>query len=243
MRIYRIYAPFSLSQSEIILNKESSHHLVNVLRCREGELCHVFDGHGNEVKTKIAEANKSHLKLDVLEILSNETESSLKIHLFQALCKGDKMDVIIQKSIELGVTEITPLITERCDVKLSGDRLEKRMEHWRNIIINATEQSGRAVLAKLNEPILIQKAIQQASDCLRLFMSPHVNKTLSNLLAPVHKEIALFIGPEGGFSESETNDAMYQGVNLILLGKRILRTETASVAMIASLQTLWGDFK
>ena len=243
MRIYRIYAPFALSQTEIILNKESSHHLANVLRCREGELCHVFDGNGNEVKTKIAQANKSHLKLDVLEIVNNETESALKIHLFQALCKGDKMDVIIQKSIELGVTEITPLITERCDVKLSGDRLEKRMTHWQNIIINATEQSGRAVLAKLNEPISLHEALQQQAQNLRLLFTPHTAKNLANIHAPISNKMAIFIGPEGGFSESETTWAIDQGVEAIILGKRILRTETAPIAIMASLQTLWGDFK
>ena len=243
MRIYRVYAPFLLSQTEILLNKESSHHLVNVLRCREGEFCHVFDGNGNEVKTKISQANKAHLKLDVLEIVNNETESPLRIHLFQALCKGDKMDVIIQKSVELGVTEITPIVTERCDVKLSGDRLEKRIEHWRNIIINATEQSGRAVLAKLNEPLSLSEAIQQQAQNLRLLFTPHTEKKLLNIQQPADRNISIFIGPEGGFSESEATWAIDQGVEMIILGKRVLRTETASIAIIASLQTLWGDFK
>ena len=242
MRIYRIYASFALSQTEIILNKESSHHLVNVLRCREGEFCHVFDGNGNEVKTKIAQANKSHLKLDVLEMVNNETESSLKIHLFQALCKGDKMDVIIQKSVELGVTEITPLITERCDVKLSGDRLEKKMTHWQNIMINATEQSGRAVLANLNAPVSLYEAIAQQAQSLCLLFTPQSEKNLSNIQLSENKKISIFVGPEGGFSESEVIYAKSNHVKAIVLGKRILRTETAPIAIMASLQTLWGDF-
>ncbi|MES2204391.1 MAG: 16S rRNA (uracil(1498)-N(3))-methyltransferase [Pseudomonadota bacterium] len=243
MRIYRIHSPFLLSQTEIILNKESSHHLANVLRCREGDICHVFDGVGNEVKTKILQVNKSNMPLQVLEFIENKVESPLKIHLFQGLCKGDKMDVIIQKSIELGVAEITPLITERCDVKLSNERLEKRMRHWQNIIINATEQSGRAVLAKLNEPVSLHAALQQPTSYLRLLFTPHAAKNLADIHAPAHNNVAIFIGPEGGFSDSETMQAIDQGVEAIVLGKRILRTETAPIGIIASLQTLWGDFK
>lgn len=243
MRIYRIYSPFSLSQAEIILNKENSHHLVNVLRCREGDVCHVFDGEGHEVKTKITLINKSHLKLEVLELVTNKTESPLKIHLFQALCKGDKMDVIIQKSVELGGTEITPLITERCDVKLSGDRLEKRMDHWRNIMINATEQSGRAVLTKLNEPTALQDAISQQAQSLRLLFTPQSEKKLSDISVPENRNLAIFVGPEGGFSESEVAYAINKKIEAVVLGRRVLRTETAPMAIIASLQMLWGDFK
>lgn len=246
MRIYRVYAPFLLTQQEIILNKESSHHLANVLRCREGDSCHVFDGCGHEVKTTIVQITKSQVTLAVLEIVDNQSESPLNIHLFQALCKGDKMDVIIQKSVELGVTEITPLSTERCDIKLSSDRLEKRMMHWQNIIIHATEQSGRAVLPKLNEPISLQEAILQQAHNLRLLFTPHTEKKLLEVgagLVPAQQNMAIFIGPEGGFSETETQWAKAHDVEAIILGKRILRTETAPIAIIASLQVLWGDFK
>ncbi len=245
MRIYRVYSTFSLSQSEIILNKETSHHLANVLRCQIGDICHVFDGCGNEVKAKISAINKSQIILHTLEIVKNETESCLKIHLFQALCKGDKMDVIIQKAVELGVAEITPLLTERCDVKLTGDRLEKKMTHWRNIIINATEQSGRAVLPKLHYPFSFDESIQSQAQNLYVLFTPHTNHRISELragLVQAQQTIAIFIGPEGGFSELEESRALNQGVYVAALGKRILRTETASLAIIASLQTLWGDF-
>jgi 16S rRNA (uracil1498-N3)-methyltransferase len=246
MRLYRLYCPFGLSQAEILLNKESSHHLANVLRCREDDLCHVFDGHGHEVKTKISHITKSNVTLSVLETVENKTESPLKIHLFQALCKGDKMDVIMQKSVELGVTEITPLVTERCDVKLSIDRLEKKMTHWQNIIINATEQSGRAVLATLHQPLSLEEAVAQNTDCLRLLLTPHAEKNFSDVvevgLVPAQDKVAIFIGPEGGFSTSEVAYAEQQQVKTLLLGKRILRTETAPLAVMASLQVLWGDF-
>ncbi len=232
MRIYRVYCTFSSAQSEIFLNKDTSHHLVNVLRCQIGDICHVFDGNGNEVKAKISVLNKAQVTLHVLEIVKNETESFLKIHLFQALCKGDKMDVIIQKAVELGVTEITPLLTERCDVKLSDERLEKKMTHWRNIMINATEQSGRAVLPRLNPPLSFDESIQSQAQNLRLLFTPHTNNRISEIgagLVPAKQTIAIFIGPEGGFSESEENRALNQGVHTVALGKRILRTETASL--------------
>lgn len=243
MRIYRVYDIFSLPAEEINLNKENSHHLGTVLRCKIGEFCHVFDGHGNELKTEILVIARSQITLRVLEKIDNQTESPLKIHLFQALCKNDKMDTIIQKAIELGVSEITPITTERCDVKLSGDRLENKMTHWRNIIINATEQSGRAVLAHLNSPLSLQEGIQQQAENLCLLFTPHTEKKLSDLSVPENNNVTIFIGPEGGFSEPETAWAINQKVETVVLGKRVLRTETAPIAIIASLQTLWGDFQ
>jgi len=242
MRIYRVYDIFSLPAEEINLNKENSHHLGTVLRCQIGEICHVFDGDGNEVKTKISAIARAKITVVFLENIDNRTESPLKIHLFQALCKGDKMDTIIQKAVELGVFAITPLTTERCDVKLSGERLENKMLHWRNIMINATEQSGRAVLAHLNSPLTLQEAIHQQSENLCLLFTPHTEKKLSDFPVPVNNYAAIFVGPEGGFSEPETAWAIHQNVEAIVLGRRVLRTETAPMAIMASLQTLWGDF-
>lgn len=241
----RIYQPFT-HESSIILNERNYHHAVNVMRLREGDMCFIFDGQGREAKACISKITKKEVTLSILTFIENKSESPLYIHLFQALCKGEKMDWIIQKSVELGVTEITPIFTERCELKLSQDRLEKKREHWRNIIIHATEQSGRAVLAKLNEPISLQEAIQQQAQNLRLLFTPHTEKRLSDVEASfvaTQQKLVIFIGPEGGFSESEINWAVNQGVEAVVLGKRILRTETAPLAIMAHLQTLWGDFQ
>lgn len=241
MRICQLFS----DEKTLILDERNRHHVANVMRSRAGDICYVFDGRGNEVKAKISQLSKKEVVLDVLEKTENTTESHLKIHLFQAMCKGEKMDWIMQKSIELGVTEITPILTERCDVKLSEDRLEKKMTHWRNIIIHATEQSGRAVLAKLNEPVSLQEAIERSTQSLRLLFTPHAEKKLSDVgagLVPTQQQIALFIGPEGGFSESETTLAMNYGIEVVLLGRRILRTETAPLTALSVLQTLYGDF-
>lgn len=241
MRIYQLFS----DEKTLILNEKNRHHVANVMRSRAGDICYVFDGRGNEVKAKISQLSKKEVVLDVLEKTENTTESHLKIHLFQAMCKGEKMDWIMQKSIELGVTEITPMLTERCDVKLSEDRLEKKMTHWRNIIIHATEQSGRAVLAQLNAPVSFHDSIQPSSQSLRLLFTPHAEKKLSDVgagLVPAHPKISIFIGPEGGFSDPEIILANHQGVETLTLGKRILRTETAPLAAIVSLQTLLGDF-
>lgn len=240
----RIYQPFSY-ETTIALNERNKHHMINVMRCRVGDLCQVFDGAGKEVNTKIAQITKKEVILEILEPRENNTESPLKIHLFQALCKGEKMDFIMQKSVELGVTEITPLMTERCDVKLSSDRLEKKMEHWKNIIISATEQSGRAVLPLLHPVIMFHESVQQNTNSFSLLLTPSANKTISVVgadLVLAQSTIAIFIGPEGGFSENEITLAEKQNIHVVNLGKRILRTETASLAVIASLQALRGDF-
>lgn len=152
----RLYEP-SIRQSPIFLNERNRHHVVNVMRCQPGDICSLFDGMGYEVKAKINHITKKEVALTRLNEVHHPNESSVNIHLYQALCKGDKMDWVIQKSIELGVNSITPIITERCEVKLSADRMEKKIAHWKNVAISATEQSGRSVLAELHPPLFFTK--------------------------------------------------------------------------------------
>lgn len=236
----RIYQSFS-GDKHIFLDEHNRHYVINVMRCRVNDECYIFDGQGHEVKAKIVTISKKEVILEIVEKVENNNESSLKIHLFQALCKGEKMDFIMQKSVELGVTEITPITTERCDIKLSSDRLEKKNEHWNNIIVSAAEQSGRAILPRLNEVVSLQAAIQSTHD-VKLLLTPGATNSISSFLNNTHKNIAIFIGPEGGFSDTEILMTEKYGVRSVSLGKRILRTETASLAVISSLQMLFGDF-
>lgn len=238
MRLYQALA----SEKNILLNEQNRHHVMNVMRYKQGDTCYVFDGEGHEVKAKIIRLTKKEVELEILETIENNKESVLKIHLFQALCKGEKMDWLIQKSVELGVTEITPMMTERCEVKLSHERLEKKVAHWQSIMISAAEQSGRAVLPVLHPRISLPEALTNSDDALSLLFSP---SSLSSWpVRPIHpKKINIFIGPEGGFSEAEILFAEKKKIPCVTLGKRILRTETASLAIIASLQTVWGDFQ
>lgn len=255
MRITRIYQDIFLEHSEInekiILDNNASHYLSKVMRCTVGDFCCVFDGYNHEFKAEIILINKNNIEIKLLEKMQNLTESNLKIHLVQGLCKGDKMDLIIQKSIELGVTEITPIFSQYCDIKLNQERIEKKMQHWKKIMISATEQSGRAVLAKLNYPKNFHEIINIESNIKHQFLlSPraelnfkNINFKIQNINDDLEKnDIKLFIGPEGGFSDSEENQAIKANIQLLKLGPRILRTETAGLAIISAFQAHWGDF-
>ncbi len=237
----RFYQPFSFTEV-IFLNEKNRHHAINVMRCRIGDICYLFDGCGNEVKTRISQISKKEVCVEILEKIENSSESILKIRLFQALCKGEKMDWIIQKSVELGVTDITPIITERCDIKLSSDRLEKKIEHWRNIVISAAEQSGRAVLPALHSVISLKEAISLHSDTMRFLLTPSAKMNISTVGAGHVSAVNIYIGPEGGFSDYEISFADKEGVYCVALGKRVLRTETAPLVAISVMQALWGDF-
>lgn len=241
MRIYQA----DIHSSLISLNEANRHYLIHVMRSKLNDLCYVFDGQGLEVKAKISHISKKEVILTVLETIPNHKESPLKIHLFQAFCKGEKMDWIMQKSVELGVSEITPIISERCEIKINEERLEKKYQHFRNILIHASAQSGRSVLTKLNPALSLGQAIENKAACLNIMFTPGVEKTLSQIkndIIKTPKQISIFIGPEGGMSETEINAAKQASVHLASLGKRILRTETAPLAAIVSLQILWGDF-
>lgn len=249
MRITRVYQNTDLALNQtIVLDKNSSHYLAKVMRCSIGDSCHVFNANAQEFKAEIKSLTKNSIELYLTQKIENNTESNLSIHLAQGLCKGDKMDFILQKSVELGVTEITPVFSEYCDVKLNAERIEKKMQHWRKIIISATEQSGRAVLAKLNYPKKIAELLVENTENMDLFLlSPRGELNFKNIsdksLNNTHKKsIKIFIGPEGGFSEKEEKLALKNNIQLLKLGSRILRTETAGLATIAALQSHWGDF-
>lgn len=202
----------------------------------------VFDGEGQEFCARFkAESKKClaelHEKLDV------NNESPLKIHLAQGLARSEKMDWIIQKAVELGVNEITPLQTEFSEVRLSPERMQKKLDHWQGVIIHACEQSGRNWLPSLHEPLkfsdfLTQRESRTAQTYLLHPGCEHVLKNYSKGL----QEVTLMIGPEGGFSDQEVQTAKNCGVTLLQLGRRVMRTETAGIAAMAAFQMLMGDF-
>jgi 16S rRNA (uracil1498-N3)-methyltransferase len=237
MRITRVYQSISLTNQEVFrLDKNASHYLTHVLRSRVGDECYLFDGMGTEIQVSITDIEKSGVSVSFIKAIENKRESPLYIHLAQAVGKSDKMDWVLQKATELGVNEITPLLTDYCDVKLPADRVDTKMEHWKKIIIGATEQCGRSFLPTLNYPISLMDLPLSENTFL---LSPRGQQSFSTLPA---KELTLCIGPEGGFSAKEEAWAIQQNIATITLGNRILRTETAAIASIAAIQTLWGDF-
>lgn len=241
MRITRIYQSTKLQSGlEIVLNQEAANHLVRVLRLPLRSTVHVFNGEGGEYAATIESIKKNQVVVKIGEYLAVETESTLQIHLGQGISRGEKMDYTIQKAVELGVTCITPLLTERCGVKLSNERWEKRLQHWRAIIIAACEQSGRNIIPFIAEPQPLSSWLSTLQADWKLLLDPKGEKNLREFNGkPV--TVSLLMGPEGGFSDPEIDLALQQGFVNLRLGPRILRTETAAVATIAAIQCYFGD--
>lgn len=242
MRLNRVYVdcPIQCEQS-LALPSDAVRHLVTVLKMRVGEDIVVFNGDGFQYQATIERIDKKCTMVRVNTRQNIENESPLSLHLFQAVSRGDKMDLTIQKSVELGVHSITPIFTERCGVKLNSDRLEKKQRHWQKIIQSACEQCGRNRIPELKPAVQFASLLQQPMDWNKtLILNPHSGTRLSNL--PKTDALQLIIGPEGGLSDSEIEQLEKQNCLSVQLGPRILRTETAGLAVISVLQSLMGDF-
>ncbi len=250
----RIYYPqltsFKDTQVEFQLEGKAAHHILTVLRRKAGDTLILFDGQNNEYSTLITQIDKKRLWVRLIDSQTINRESALNIHLIQGISKGERMDWVVQKATELGVSCITPVHTQHGAVSLNNERTLKKQEHWENIIISACEQCGRNSLPLLNP-------IQSFSDMLsctkkaenEAYWILHPENENKSPLHPLYKggrrgnfsAIHLLIGPEGGFSTSEVMQANKAGFEPIQFGPRILRTETAAIAVIAALQTLLGD--
>lgn len=238
----RIYQDFSGATKglTLFLNDDAHHHLFTVLRCHEGEEIILFNGQGESWHARITQLIKKSGKMQLLEKLSDNPESSLPIHLAQAISKGDRMDFIMQKATELGVTSITPIISERCHIKLDQERWEKKTKHWQQIIIHACEQCGRNTLPILHPVIALSTWLTQEQSGLKLILSPKATQTLTKIPQP--DQVTLLIGPEGGLSQQEIAWACERfDFQAMRLGPRVLRTETAAVAALSVIQYEWGD--
>lgn len=243
MRIPRIYQPHLLiPNQELSLTKEAANHVVRVLRLTTGAALNIFDGHGHEYSAVIHSVDKQQTIVKIIAAKNIECESPLRIHLGQGVSRGEKMDYTIQKAVELGVNEITPLLTERCGVKLSAERWEKRMSHWNNIIIAACEQSGRNYLPLLHEPQSLQQWTLNIATDFKLLLNPHATQKLTDIAVKM-ASVSLLIGSEGGLSEAEISLAQQRDFVNLRIGPRVLRTETAALAAIAILQSYYGDMK
>ncbi len=238
MRTHRFYTNIPLSENiSVELPSEVAHHCAQVLRYKVGDNLSVFNGDGFDYFSEIESIAKKSCTIKIFSKENPNNESNLAIHLFQAIARGDKMDFIFQKAVELGVTEITPILTERCNVKLDKKRLDKKMQHWNKTLVSACEQSGRAIIPKLYLPIGVNEL--QTSEVDSLYLEPTSNKKLIN--SPSSLSIRLLIGPEGGLSEKDIKQLKLKGFIGIKMGPRILRTETAGLVAISILQNLKGD--
>jgi 16S rRNA (uracil1498-N3)-methyltransferase len=242
----RFYAaPHQFQNDEVHLSFDESRHLRDVLRLREGEKVSVFDGEGREFNCLVKKlgCNKNHA---VLELIGRSDlpprESNLRATLAIALMKGDKFDLVVQKATELGVTKIVPLITKRADVKIRPDEAGKRLDRWQRIALEAAKQSNRTALPGIAEPTELAKLVTSTGDT-KLFFSERSGTSLKQFAAqnPALENIIVFIGPEGGWEDGEIALARENGANIITLGGRILRAETAGITVTALIQNIWGD--
>jgi len=241
MRIPRIYTPASLSSDVTIeLDENAFSHAVRVLRLKQGDSLILFNGEGGEFEAELADVQKKRASATIGQFHDKDCESPLPIILGQCISRGEKMDYTIQKAVELGVTEIVPLFSERCGVKLNQERMEKRLRHWHSVIISACEQCGRNRIPKLHGAISLTDWQQQLNASLKLVLDPTADNTLAILKKP-QQDVALLIGPEGGLSDDEIAAAIKASFNGIQLGPRILRTETAGLTALSVIQQLWGD--
>jgi 16S rRNA (uracil1498-N3)-methyltransferase len=241
--ISRIYQSVELSvASSVRLDEKASHHLARVLRASVGDKIILFNGQGGEFSAVITQIDKKSVTVSLTEFIPREVESPINIHLAQGMARGEKMDFIVQKAVELGATRITPLLTERCNVRLDSAREEKRVQHWQAVVTSACEQSGRNRLPELDAPLSLKDWLSQVKADYCFVLSPHVKQKLPAKTLPDHAVIVVLIGPEGGLSDHEVNMAIDHGFLPLNLGPRVLRTETAAIAAIAALQLQYGDF-
>ncbi len=222
------------------LDDERAHHLLRVLKRREGDAVVLFQAPDREFAAHIASATKNRLSLKVDSASQRASESSLPSVLVQGISRGDRMDYAIQKSVELGVHTIAPVMTQRSGVQLDAKRLEKKQAHWQAIALSAAEQSGRTVVP-LVMPCVKLAAFFAQGPHQGVVLHPH-GDALSQLAAPNNAQpYQLLIGPEGGLSDDEVEQATRAGLQRLRLGPRILRTETAAVVALSALQLSFGD--
>jgi len=241
MRISRLYTPDTLNKGQQIeLQTENAHYVRTVLRLIKDQQITLFNGLGGEYLCLIKEVSRKRVVILIGEESSRTVESPLKVTIGMGISRGDRMDWAVQKAVELGVNDITPLITERCVVKFKADKKQQRLQHWKNIAQHATEQSGRTILPVFNEITTMDVWVKNQND-LKLFLDPYAEKSLANL-QPENQAVTLLTGPEGGFSDTERQLAVDAGFIPVRLGARVLRTETAALAALSAVQMLWGDF-
>lgn len=236
----RIHVADALAvDARLELPEGAARHVGQVLRMRAGELLTLFNGAGGEYDAVIEAVEKRSVRVRIENYREVERESRLDLILAQCVSKGERMDYTVQKAVELGVSAIVPLLSARSVVKLDGERWEKKLEHWRGIVVSACEQSGRTRLPHVHPAQKLDTWLAMAGTGTRLVLAPGGHHALKEL--PPSAAATLLVGPEGGLDDQEIALAVHRGFTAIGLGPRVLRTETAGVAALSALQALWGD--
>lgn len=240
MRTPRIFVDATLTTGlEYIIEGQAAHHISRVLRLSVNAPLIMFNNTGYEFAATISDIRKDKVTAVITEQHQLENTSPINITLVQALAKGEKMDFIVQKATELGVSRVLPVATARSVSKLSADKIDKKIQHWEKVMISACEQSGRTRLVDILTPCSLSEALNIAAGSCAIYFDPLSTDTLSNI--PPQKNVTFFIGPEGGFSDEEISTFKNRDFQGIQFGSRILRTETAAIATLSAAGALWGD--
>jgi len=241
MRTTRFYQDTALESGQtLLLTDEASHHLQHVLRLKPGDTLTVFNGQGGEYTAHVTAIQKRSVEIQLDEFQDLDCESPLSIQLIQCIARGDRMDTVIQKAVELGVSQVTPVMSEHCQVKLNAIRATQKHAHWQAVSVHACQQSGRNRLPMIDEPVQLNTALNNLNEGLRICLDPTATQTLSELPNSADK-ITLIIGPEGGFSNKEITLLAEHHFVKVKLGPRILRTETAAIVATSLIQARFGD--
>lgn len=242
MRVSRLYVDLPLALNEQIeLDDDSGHYVRTVLRLKKDDAVILFNGKGGEYVCVLGEVSRKNVLVAVNSWNDRSVESPLSVTLGLGISRGDRMDLSVQKAVELGANRIAPLITERCVVQFKGEKKQQRLQHWQKIVQHAAEQSGRTVLPELTGIADLQNWVDNQQG-LKVFLDPYAECSLAEL-QPDDMKVTLLSGPEGGFADQERSVAKAAGFVPVRLGSRILRTETATIAALAAVQMLWGDFR
>lgn len=238
----RIHVDVPLRADEMLtLPDDAARHVGQVLRMRAGEPLVLFNGEGGEWRAVLTAVERRSVQARIEARVDVDRESALDLRLAQCVSKGERMDYTIQKAVELGVTAIQPLLSARSVVKLDEERWERKLDHWRGIIVSACEQSGRTRVPALAPVLKFDRWLGGIDTAAQphLVLAPGATTGLRTL--PKAAAATLLVGPEGGLSDEEIQLATRRGCTALNLGPRVLRTETAGVATLAALQALWGD--
>lgn len=246
MRIPRIYQAVPLETGlTITLDAQATAHIVRVLRLKLEDQIIVFNGQGGEFEGVISQLGKREAVVRLTAFHDIEKESPLDIVLIQAVSRGERMDYTLQKAVELGIKEIHPVLTKHTAVQLNDERKKKRKQHWQGVVNSACEQCGRNTVPLVHPVNALFDCVSQlsiGSEDISLVLNHRSPQSLADIKNERPRQVFLLAGPEGGFAEEEVEELHRRGFISVVLGPRVLRTETAALAAISVTQSMWGDF-
>jgi 16S rRNA (uracil1498-N3)-methyltransferase len=235
--------PININET-IVMDEFAAHHALKVMRLKNNDQLILFNGDGSDYTGYVIRITKRQVEVSIKSKKSIENESNIRVTLLQSLTSSEKMDLIIQKTTELGITEIQPIVCERSIVKIKNEKIEKKILHWRQVSIAACEQCGRAEIPIIHKPVNIIKyldKVEESDKGTKIILSPQAAESLDSNIHKTKKDIKVLIGPEGDFTEEELDYSIQKGFLPIKIGPRILRTETAPICILSILQYKYGD--